>query len=166
MHAETAAWCDSEETTVCRIFSWQSSFFEKIVWDDPPSRLRRDGAASPIDGPAAPKLAAQAEVGPQAAQDPGKAYPGTRMPVVIGSGSHPFPFRTRKLSLIPPMVLHGKLCGRVGRCRQYLNGPIAKAVGPFPFSFAHWACRMSSPTVISRSCSRLTYEDPTRGVTR
>ena len=72
----------------------------EIVWDDPP------------------KLAAQAEVGPQAAQDPGKAYPGTRMPVVIGSGSHPFPFRTRKLSLIPPMVLHGKLCGRVGRCRQ------------------------------------------------
>src|SRR5438034_9260669 len=42
------------------------------------------------------------------------------LPVVIGSGSHPFPFRTRKLSLIPPMVLHGKLCGRVGRCRHYL----------------------------------------------
>jgi hypothetical protein len=43
------------------------------------------------------------------------------LPVVIGSGSHPFPFRTRKLSLIPPMVLHGKLCGRVGRCRHYLD---------------------------------------------
>src|SRR5256885_10068325 len=41
------------------------------------------------------------------------------LPVVIGSGSPPFPFRTRKLSLIPPMVLHGKLCGRVGRCRHY-----------------------------------------------
>ena len=27
------------------------------------------------------------------------------LPVVIGSGSHPFPFRTRKLSLLPPMVL-------------------------------------------------------------
>jgi len=26
--------------------------------------------------------------------------------VVIGAGSHPFPFRTRKLSLPPPMVLH------------------------------------------------------------
>ena len=26
-------------------------------------------------------------------------------PVVIGAGSHPFPFRTRKLSLFPPMVL-------------------------------------------------------------
>src|SRR5688572_20325776 len=43
------------------------------------------------------------------------------LPVVIGAGSHPFPFRTRKLSLLPPMVLHGKLCGRVGRCRHYLN---------------------------------------------
>ena len=27
--------------------------------------------------------------------------------VVIGEGSHPFPFRTRKLSSLPPMVLHG-----------------------------------------------------------
>ena len=30
----------------------------------------------------------------------------TSFPVVIGAGSHPFPFRTRKLSLPPPMVLH------------------------------------------------------------
>src|SRR5437868_3511081 len=43
------------------------------------------------------------------------------LPVAIGAGSHPFPFRTRKLSLLPPMVLHGKLCGRVGRCRHYLR---------------------------------------------
>jgi hypothetical protein len=27
---------------------------------------------------------------------------------------HPFPFRTRKLSSPAPMVLHGRLCGRVG----------------------------------------------------
>src|SRR5437870_4133096 len=43
------------------------------------------------------------------------------LPVVIGAGSHPFPFRTRKLSLLPPMVLRGKLRGRVGRCRHYLT---------------------------------------------
>ena len=55
----------------------------------------------------------QRRTGPQAAS----------LPVVIGSGSHPFPFRTRKLSLIPPMVLHGKLCGRVGRCRHYFRRP-------------------------------------------
>src|SRR5215208_1065686 len=40
-------------------------------------------------------------------------------PVVIGEGSHPFPFRTRKLSSLPPMVLHAKVCGRVGHCRDY-----------------------------------------------
>src|SRR5438552_3826040 len=63
-----------------------------------------------------------ARTGPQAAS----------LPVVIGSGSHPFPFRTRKLSLIPPMVLHGKLCGRVGRCRHYSTGPDRQmTVGPF-----------------------------------
>jgi hypothetical protein len=41
--------------------------------------------------------------------------------VVIGAGSHPFPFRTRKLSLLPPMVLHGKPCGRVGHCRGVIQ---------------------------------------------
>src|SRR5207244_486804 len=30
-------------------------------------------------------------------------------------GFHPFPFRTRKLSLSAPMVLHARVCGRVGR---------------------------------------------------
>ena len=34
-------------------------------------------------------------------------------------GSHPIPSRTRKLSLSEPMVLQGKPCGRVGRCRNY-----------------------------------------------
>ena len=31
---------------------------------------------------------------------------------------HPFPSRTRKLSLAGPMVLHGQLCGRLGDRRQ------------------------------------------------
>ena len=38
--------------------------------------------------------------------------------VAIAKGFHPFPFRTRPLSPSEPMVLHGKLCGRVGRCRE------------------------------------------------
>src|ERR1051325_10493212 len=38
-------------------------------------------------------------------------------PVVLSRGSHPFPSRTRKLSLSEPMVLRGKLRGRVGRRR-------------------------------------------------
>src|SRR5204863_5192233 len=40
-------------------------------------------------------------------------------PVAIGAGSHPFPFRTRKLSLLPPMVLPAQVGGRVGRCRGF-----------------------------------------------
>src|SRR5688572_31508870 len=45
--------------------------------------------------------------------------PSFTFPVVIGERSHPFPFRTRKLSSLPPMVLRGKLRGRVGHCRDY-----------------------------------------------
>ena len=42
--------------------------------------------------------------------------------VAIAEGPHPFPFRTRSLSPPAPMVLHGRLCGRVGRCRISLFG--------------------------------------------
>jgi hypothetical protein len=52
-------------------------------------------------------------------------------PVVIGEGSHPFPFRTRKLSSLPPMVLHAKVCGRVGHCRDYSSRADAKASALF-----------------------------------
>ncbi len=35
--------------------------------------------------------------------------------VTIAAGIHLFPFRTEKLSPPAPMVLQGRLCGRVGR---------------------------------------------------
>src|SRR5690606_34920403 len=38
-------------------------------------------------------------------------------------GKHPFPSRTRKLSPSSPMVLHGRPCGRVGRCRSQFRIP-------------------------------------------
>ena len=41
-----------------------------------------------------------------------------RFPVTMAAGSHPFPFRTRKLRLPAPMVLGGQLPGRVGRRRN------------------------------------------------
>jgi hypothetical protein len=40
-----------------------------------------------------------------------------KFPVITPRGSHPFPSRTRKLSLAGPMILHGQLCGNVGRRR-------------------------------------------------
>src|SRR5207248_7052401 len=42
-----------------------------------------------------------------------------RFPVAIAVGSHPFPFRTRKLSPPAPMVLGGRPPGRVGRRRIF-----------------------------------------------
>src|SRR5271154_5831884 len=38
--------------------------------------------------------------------------------VILPRGFHPFPSRTRKLSPAGPMVLHGQLCGRLGRRRH------------------------------------------------
>ena len=42
--------------------------------------------------------------------------PTTKFWVILAWGSHPFPSRTRKLSLTAPMVLHARVCGRVGSC--------------------------------------------------
>ena len=42
---------------------------------------------------------------------------------VIAKRIHPFPFRTRKLSSSAPMVLHGRLCGRVGHRRFLYKSP-------------------------------------------
>ena len=39
--------------------------------------------------------------------------------VTMVPGKHPIPSRTRQLSPDTPMVLHGKLCGRVGCCQDY-----------------------------------------------
>ena len=39
--------------------------------------------------------------------------------VVIATGKRPDPFRTRKLSLTAPMVLHPPGCGRVGHHRAH-----------------------------------------------
>src|SRR3954463_8555464 len=70
-------------------------------------------------------------VSPGARRNTGCVEADTEFPVVTGAGSHPFPFRTRKLSLLPPMVLRGKLRGRVGRCREFFQPDVRKSVGLF-----------------------------------
>ena len=92
----------------------------QIVWDD----LRSSRA----------DIWHAASEEPQASRIPPDG--GSSFPVVIGEGSHPFPFRTRKLSPLPPMVLHAKVCGRVGHCREYFPRPDAKASGLFCLSRA------------------------------
>src|ERR1700747_726321 len=49
------------------------------------------------------------------------------LPVTIPRGSHPFPSRTRKLSLAGPMVLHEKLCGRLGDRRHNYKKPALRS---------------------------------------
>src|SRR5438876_8407995 len=47
--------------------------------------------------------------------------PGGTVSVAIAEGEHPVPFRTRKLSPPAPMVLRGRLRGRVGRRRDIVD---------------------------------------------
>ena len=46
--------------------------------------------------------------------------PQAENPVTIARRSHLFPSRTQKLSSLAPMILGGKLPGKVGRCRFFL----------------------------------------------
>src|SRR5438552_11878709 len=50
-----------------------------------------------------------------------------RFPAALPEGPHPIPSRTRKLSPPGPMVLLGRLSGRVGRCRNFSSEPRGRA---------------------------------------
>ena len=55
------------------------------------------------------------------------SFQGTKNPVTIARRSHLFPSRTQKLSSLAPMILGGKLPGKVGRCRFiWLHGQAVK----------------------------------------
>src|SRR5690606_37331019 len=46
----------------------------------------------------------------------------------MARGNHPFPSRTRQLSPSAPMVLAGRLAGRVGHCNESISqSPLEKA---------------------------------------
>ena len=47
-------------------------------------------------------------------------------PVTIAGRTHLFPSRTQKLSSLAPMILGGKLPGKVGRCRFFIAKAIKK----------------------------------------
>lgn len=54
-----------------------------------------------------------------------------RVTAVIAAGKRPVPFRTRKLSLPAPMVLHSTGCGRVGHRRNIIHGRPPTLLGAF-----------------------------------
>ncbi len=77
----------------------------------------------------------------------------TKVSVAIATGPHPFPFRTRKLSLSAPMVLGWIRPGRVGRRRiSRTSGPtsVGSLVVFRPgFPYAGTACRLSGPWALA-----------------
>ena len=94
-----------------------------IVRDDPPSRLWRDGGQARLIRLVRRSSRERAKAEPRTDKIDGRPQgaPSTGFPVAIGAESHPFPFRTRKLSLLPPMVLRAQVRGRVGRCRGLIQ---------------------------------------------
>lgn len=73
--------------------------------------------------------------------------------MALAAESHPFPFRTRKLSLPAPMVLGGHPPGRVGR-RRILIEKAPTSVGAFCFSVtvASWPLRsVDHPILVGAS---------------
>lgn len=60
--------------------------------------------------------------------------------VVLAAGSRPVPFRTRKLSLPAPMVLHPGGCGRVGH-RRHFSLCVVGWCHPFTAFVGHRPCQ-------------------------
>ncbi len=65
----------------------------------------------------------------RAAQTPRKRL--SSLSVILPRGIHPFPSRTRQLSPAGPIVLHAKVCGRVGRRRHKIKADHGNLVGLF-----------------------------------
>jgi hypothetical protein len=86
--------------------------------------------------------------------------------VAIAEGKHPFPSRTRKLSLPAPMILRGQLRGKIGRrhsirlhklfsCTQitldplaYADGVVAIAEGKHPFPSRTRKLSLPAPMIL------------------
>src|SRR5688572_8682945 len=64
--------------------------------------------------------------------------------VAMPERPHPFPSRTRKLSSPGPMVLQGRLCGRVGRCRGFFRGPAITSRALLFFGDTYYPCKAST----------------------
>jgi hypothetical protein len=58
-----------------------------------------------------------------------------KFPVPMVVGPHPFPFRTRQLSPLTPMVLQPQGCWESRKAPDYSNGPVARNRGRL-FSFS------------------------------
>src|SRR5260370_27150322 len=66
------------------------------------------------------------------------------LPVITPRGFHPFPSRTRKLRPAGPIVLHAKVCGRVGRRR--IKIPKASLSDEIGLLCLEWTLLHATPT--------------------
>ena len=121
-------------------------------WEKPPARRRSGSKASRSFA--------------HSAQDFGGGLrrPPKRLnlPVTIPRGSHPFPSRTRKLSLAGPMVLHAKVCGRLGDRRHiHAKSPLFGAgffvLGGSPAASAPGTVKISASPAMRRRCQFAPY---------
>jgi hypothetical protein len=85
-----------------------------------------------------------------------------RVTAAIATGKRPVPFRTRKLSLSAPMVLHSTGCGRVGHRRTPVPKGDPHCGSPFVFSYAENvpAQRFSRTDTSCSPVRRRTEEQP------
>ena len=81
--------------------------------------------------------------------------PQAENPVTIARRSHLFPSRTQKLSSLAPMILGGKLPGKVGRCR-FLLRLHGQAVKTPPF---HGGNSGSIPDGVTRNEAHCLYSE-------
>jgi hypothetical protein len=86
---------------------------------------------------------------------------GLVVPVVLARGKHPVPSRTRKLSPSAPMVLHGRLCGRVGhrRTQHTQKGPPPQTEALSTFQEA---VQRAGTTPIRSICTARQHNPPAR----
>ena len=80
-----------------------------------------------------------------------------RVTAAIAAGKRPVPFRTRKLSLPAPMVLHSRGCGRVGHRRTQLHtrtpeSPTGPGVLAISTSDLFAVCAGNSVVAPQKSC--------------
>src|SRR5882762_2087617 len=83
-----------------------------------------------------------------------RAEGAIELSVILPRGFHPFPSRTRKLSPAGPIVLHAKVCGRVGRRRHKIKCQSWKHDWLFPFLFEFvWRGRPPHTVRPANACS-------------
>ena len=83
-------------------------------------------------------------------------------PVVIARRSHPFPYRTRKLSSLASKILGGQLPGKIERCRNKLTDEV-NMLRPLCIFFKKQNILLNEYSSIAQSVERMTVNHDVAG---